>query len=432
MNKQISFSNVNFEFVKDYNSDEFALGRMAILSTAPNTHKIPFTDEDLLKYGETAKGKWVVCYFNGYDATDHNPNENIVGIIPKEQDLEFVRKEDGTLVMYAYVLISKVYASKIVDMFKRDNYRNVSVEITVNYTDETETEIKDFRILGVTILGRFVEPSCPDAEMTIINFSKIEEDFKKFKTIEYSNFIKFSRGEKTVANNIKDEDITMSKTPNDDSKVDEPNKEVDNKEDVKQVDKQENKQVEKMSEENGDKHIVKVEEKKEDIIIKENNATELTNTMSCVKNMADDEEMLQKCGLSDDVLEMGIMELSDYINGLLADNKALSDFKEEVVNKELSARVDAIMSIAKEELSDDGFNEVSEMSKTVTMEDVENFENVVKAKIYDDKVANNKKENLQDNEEVVQMCKVVNKFSKEVDNENEDVWTRIKKKVGNE
>ena len=65
MNKQISFSNVNFEFVKDYDSDEFALGKMAILSTAQNSHKIPFTDEDLLKYGETAKGKWVVCYFNG-------------------------------------------------------------------------------------------------------------------------------------------------------------------------------------------------------------------------------------------------------------------------------------------------------------------------------------------------------------------------------
>lgn len=428
MNKQISFSNVNFEFVKDYDSDEFALGKMAILSTAQNSHKIPFTDEDLLKYGETAKGKWVVCYFNGYDATDHNPNEQIVGIIPKEQELEFVRKEDGTLVMYAYVLISKVYASKIVDMFKRYNYRNVSVEVVVNYTDETETEIKDFKILGVTILGRFVKPSCPDAEMTIINFSKIEEDFKKFKTIEYSDFIKFSRGEKTVESNIKDENITMSDTPNDDKKVDNTNKEVDNKEDVKQ----ENKQVDEMSEENGDKHIVKVEEKKEDIIIKENNTTEPTDTMLRVKNMTDDTEMLKNCGLSDDVLEMGIMELSDYINGLLADNKALSDFKEDVVSKELSARVNAIMEIAKEELSDDGFNEVSEMSKTVTMEDVENFENVVKARIYDDKVANNKKENLQDGEEVVQMCNVVNKFSKEVDNENEDVWTRIKKKVGNE
>ena len=423
MSKQINFANVNFEFVDDYDSEEFALGKMAVLSTSPNSHKLPFTDELLLKYGETALGKWVVCYFNGYDATDHNPKEHIVGIIPKEQELEFIRKEDGNLVMYAYVLISKIYAKEIVDMFKRDNNRSVSVEIALNYTDDTETEIQDFKILGVTILGTFVEPSCPDAEMTIVNFSKIEEDFKQFKAIEYSNFIKFARGEQKMEDNIKDENITMEKTPNDNKNEKAVPKTDDNKTSNDNEDtKQDNKQVENMSEEvveDGEKHIVKTE----DIVIKE--VTPLR-----VRDMAD-EEMLKKCGLSDDVLDMGIMELSDYINQMACDNKALSDFKADVTQKELSARVDAIMSIAKEELSDDSYNEVSEMSKNVTMEDIENFENVVKAKMYDNKIAKMQKETPNNEEDVVKMCNVVEKFSRE-NEEVEDVWTRLKKKVGNE
>lgn len=423
MSKQINFANVNFEFVDDYDSEEFALGKMAVLSTSPNSHKLPFTDELLLKYGETALGKWVVCYFNGYDATDHNPKEHIVGIIPKEQELEFIRKEDGNLVMYAYVLISKIYAKEIVDMFKKNNNRSVSVEIALNYTDDTETEIQDFKILGVTILGTFVEPSCPDAEMTIVNFSKIEEDFKQFKAIEYSNFIKFARGEQKMEDNIKDENITMEKTPNDNKNEKTVPKTDDNKTSNDNEDtKQDTKQVENMSEEvveDGEKHIVKTE----DIVIKE--VTPLR-----VRDMAD-EEMLKKCGLSDDVLDMGIMELSDYINQMACDNKALSDFKADVTQKELSARVDAIMSIAKEELSDDSYNEVSEMSKNVTMEDIENFENVVKAKMYDNKIAKMQKETPNNEEDVVKMCNVVEKFSRE-NEEVEDVWTRLKKKVGNE
>ena len=136
---------------------------------------------------------------------------------------------------------------------------------------------------------------------------------------------------------------------------------------------------------------------------------------------------MKKCGLSDDILDMGIMELSDYINQMACDNKALSDFKADVTQKELSARVDAIMSIAKEELSDDSYNEVSEMSKNVTMEDIENFENVVKAKMYDNKIAKMQKETPNNEEDVVKMCNVVEKFSRE-NGENEDVWTRIKKK----
>lgn len=419
MSKQINFANVNFEFVDDYDSEEFALGKMAVLSTSPNSHKLPFTDELLLKYGETALGKWVVCYFNGYDATDHNPKEHIVGIIPKEQELEFVRKEDGTLVMNAYVLISKIYAKEIVDMFKKNNNRSVSVEIALNYTDDTETEIQDFKILGVTILGTFVEPSCPDAEMTIVNFSKIEEDFKQFKAIEYSNFIKFARGEQKMEDNIKDENITMEKTPDDNKNEKAVEKTDNNKTSNDNEDtKQDTKQVENMSEEvveDGEKHIVKTE----DIVIKE--VTPLR-----VRDMAD-EEMLKKCGLSDDILDMGIMELSDYINQMACDNKALSDFKADVTQKELSARVDAIMSIAKEELSDDSYNEVSEMSKNVTMEDIENFENVVKAKMYDNKIAKMQKETPNNEEDVVKMCNVVEKFSRE-NGENEDVWTRIKKK----
>jgi hypothetical protein len=85
--------------------------------------------------------------------------------------------------MYVDAIISKIYAKEIYDMFKADNFRNVSVEMQ---TADEETlsngdiPINGLNIVGITILGKNVNGSCPNANMTIVQFSadKAEEYYK--------------------------------------------------------------------------------------------------------------------------------------------------------------------------------------------------------------------------------------------------------------
>ena len=184
-NKTLKFSIDDIHEVRTENSSEFCYAKICILSTKPNTHKVIITDEILRRDGVSVRGKWIVCDFDGFDATTHTQNEKIVGIVPQDAKIEFIEKDDNTL-MYTDAIISKVYAKEIYDMFRADNFRNVSVEMLTNDLDPLpngDIPITGLNIVGVTILGRSVNGSCPDANMSITKFSvdKAEEYYHEAK-----------------------------------------------------------------------------------------------------------------------------------------------------------------------------------------------------------------------------------------------------------
>ena len=78
----------------DY-SNEFALAKIAVLSTKPNSHKIPITDKILRESGDTIRGKWVIAEYDKWkhDVTTHTPDTKIIGIIPKDTNIEYVVDE---------------------------------------------------------------------------------------------------------------------------------------------------------------------------------------------------------------------------------------------------------------------------------------------------------------------------------------------------
>ena len=127
--KQLSISDIHE--VSTENSEEFCYAKICVLSTKPNSHKVLITDEILRRDGISVRGKWIVCDFNGFDATTHTAQEKIVGIVPHDAKIDFV-EEDGYTSMYVDAIISKIYAKEIYDMFKIHNFRNVSVEMMTN------------------------------------------------------------------------------------------------------------------------------------------------------------------------------------------------------------------------------------------------------------------------------------------------------------
>lgn len=177
--KTIQFSVDDIQLVATEESVEFAIAKIAVLSTKPNSHKINITKEILERDGKSVLGKWVVADFNGTDTTTHTNQEKIVGIIPSDQELEFVENEDGSVTMFAEAVISKIYATEVYNLFKSHNFRNVSVEMGTaddEELDDGSIDISGFCIYGVTILGLSVGGSCPDANMSIVRFSCNDAD----------------------------------------------------------------------------------------------------------------------------------------------------------------------------------------------------------------------------------------------------------------
>lgn len=178
----------------EYENSEFAIGKMGFLSTRPNSHQLNISETVLKESAPSVLGKWIVADMTGVvDAGTHTEQEYIVGMVPRDQEVDFVYDEDGYLKSYVDVIISKVYAKNYCAMFETDNLRNVSVEMNVHTSEEDEHEVLDFNIVGVTTLGKHINPSCPGSDIVFTRFSETEanaffEDCKK-KCSNLENFM---------------------------------------------------------------------------------------------------------------------------------------------------------------------------------------------------------------------------------------------------
>lgn len=179
MQKTIKFeaSSIKHIDMSEYDNDDYMVGRTAFLSTRPNSHDIVIPEDVLKEYAPSVLGKWVTAEVKFNDCTTHTNGQSIVGIVPKEQDVEFVEADDGYLDAYVDCIISKRYAKEYCNVFSEDDaQRSVSIEATFSMVDEHECD--EFDIKTITTLGRTVRPSVPDANITIVRFS--EEDAESY------------------------------------------------------------------------------------------------------------------------------------------------------------------------------------------------------------------------------------------------------------
>ena len=180
MNKTISFAlenaqHINFE---DYEDDEFAIARMGFLASRPNRHGLEISDEVLKKCAPTVLGKWVVSKYNfaKSDLEGHEPTEQIMGIVPKDQEVEFA-EEDDYLRAYVNVVISKIYAKEFCSILNRDESHAVSVEMKVSTENGKVMNdvVNSFNIVGVTVLGTTIRPSVPNSDIEFVRFAEDAE-----------------------------------------------------------------------------------------------------------------------------------------------------------------------------------------------------------------------------------------------------------------
>ena len=187
MENKYTFSVNDIQDVSTDDSDEFAIARIAVLSTKPNSHKVNITRDILMKDGYSVLGKWVIADYDGTDVTTHTNNTHIIGIVPKDESaISFVDNDDGTTTMWVDAIISKLYATEVYKLFRQNNFRNVSVEMATSNDTELEDgsiDIDGLNIYSICVLGLMVAGSCPDANMSIVRFS--EENAKEYYNIKH-------------------------------------------------------------------------------------------------------------------------------------------------------------------------------------------------------------------------------------------------------
>lgn len=172
MQKEIKFAVEEIKRIEfsDYEEQEYSIARLGFLSTRPNSHEIGISEDVLRASAPSVLGKWIVADVQWGDATTHTDAEHIVGIVPKEQEVEFVEDDDGYLRAYVDGIISKRYAADFCDIFAKDNERAVSIE--AKFEMDEDGNASSFDIKGVTVLGKTVRPSCPESDITFVRFSE--------------------------------------------------------------------------------------------------------------------------------------------------------------------------------------------------------------------------------------------------------------------
>ena len=160
--------------MENYSQEEFLVAEIDFLGCNPNSHKITIAEEVFRQCASTVLGKFLVAKVAYGDATGHALDETIVGYIPPEQEVRYVRNNQGYLRGVIDGVVSKQYASEFCDIFTQaNNTRSVSVEMGVEEEPfDDGTIAKSFNIMGVTVLGMAVMPSSPGSTIDVKRFSE--------------------------------------------------------------------------------------------------------------------------------------------------------------------------------------------------------------------------------------------------------------------
>lgn len=195
-----------------YPEHKFCVYKCCILSTAKNAHGLDIDEETLRKFAPTILGNFLTVKIENGDAMGHERDLETLGYFPVQQEIEFVKDEDGIVKAYCFAVVSKRYGKKLNDIFEYDNLRNSSVEMTVQVEGDAETgKVESFDIYSLTVLNKSLDGSCPDADIKMVRFSKEDAEAYFAKTDSLSALKSFAEERKQAMAEKKTYKIDKSK-----------------------------------------------------------------------------------------------------------------------------------------------------------------------------------------------------------------------------
>lgn len=180
MEKLLNFSLDDISLFQDDDDQDFSLARFRYLADGNNSHKNPISLDVLKRDAHTALGKFVIGKYDPIrnDTRGHEATEEIYGYIPPNGTVSFEQKDGKTFATVDGVL-SKLYATPVVELFKSNKKKAVSCEFTAQLGERQpngDEPIEAFTIRAITILGQDIRPSCKGAEVEMMKFSECDAE----------------------------------------------------------------------------------------------------------------------------------------------------------------------------------------------------------------------------------------------------------------
>jgi hypothetical protein len=194
--EKLSFEISNAELIEENPNSNFALLSLDFFASGKNKHDTYVSEETLLGKADSIKNCPVVWKYDPVldDVGTHDPEETPCGFIPQTTEIKSRKLADGRTMLSVLSYVWKKYSGRLLEFFKRDGDKPVSVEMSVYDSamrpDRFE-ELKDFRFEAVTILGSFTTPAIPMAKATVLQFSQeymaaYEKEFARYEGIDFT------------------------------------------------------------------------------------------------------------------------------------------------------------------------------------------------------------------------------------------------------
>ena len=375
-------------FVND-NDPELAIAKALFLSTRPNSHGFHLSNEVLRKYAPTILGKFLVGNLNlfGTDVMSHEKKPDIFGYIPTTQEVEFVEADDGYLDAYVNIVVSKIYATEVYNLFLDDNFRNVSVEMRVMYTDEESKDVAEFNVAGLTVLGKLVNPSVPRAHMEMVRFSadnaemyyksqmKCSSEKQETEVLRKLSAIYNKLNLKEETENKEEAEEKMAKLEEEKKNVvmEQPTEEAP-KEDEKKLAEDADKKEEEKDEVKDEKASDNSDSDKKDDDKKEEEEKASDDSDEKEEDKKEDDDKLSEAKAQCADLEAKCAELEAKLS-------KLEKFKADTEEKEKMAIVNQTLAQVKESMDSDTYAKFEEKAKEQTLDTVNAWRNEVLANV---------------------------------------------------
>lgn len=351
---KVSMALSDWRQFEDDENISLAFGNVTFLSTRPNSHKHTYTREVIEQYAPSYLGQMIVAEYDKFtkDTTTHTDEKmNIVGYIPSNQEVQYFTDEDGYFNASVDIVLSKIYAIDVYNLFKSKDTKAISVEQLVGFTPETENLIDGideklvvgFEGVGITILGDKFKPSVPNANIKMVKMSadEFEQEYVKYADMKH----------------IKKEDDKMSEILNKLTKIEE-----------------------KLSKEETmakDKEIEIVEETlEEEVVIKEEVELAIGKDeaeMGCGESKVDEEKLAE--------VESKLSEAEEKIALYEVELSELKEFKNQIEAVKCQEIIESTLSIAKKVVDNVKYNEIEIESKECVYATVNEWSTKVRASL---------------------------------------------------
>lgn len=351
-----------------YPEHKFAVYKACFLSDSPNSHEIPITKEVLKKCASTILGNFLVAKIEGADATSHKADESIMGFFPKEQEVEFV-EVNGVTKAYAYAVVSKRYAEQLNGIFEFDNLRNSSVEMTVQFTDETEQVVEALDIFGLCVLGKAVKGSCPDADIQMIRFAEKEAE-EYFSRVEEAKIQEREEGEQQMQDN--ENVVSEVQMESEDKAEAEVKVEMEEAQEAEATEETEMEEVKEEETETVEEEVeASCNETEEEKMSEEEMLAKIESLETCVEEK-----------------ENIIMSKDGEIAQMSAELSELRAFRANVEEKEKDVAVEQVLSEMANFMDKDSIDQFREEAKNLAFAELDGWSNKVKAVAFSNVVKN--------------------------------------------